>query len=46
MGVPLPAATTDQCSRAVQVEGDAVLEAVVRLSPGEGCTIEEEFPID
>jgi len=37
---------TDQCSRAVQVEADAVLEAVVRLSPGEGCTIEEESPID
>jgi hypothetical protein len=37
---------TDVCSRALEVEPDAQLRAIVRLTPGKGCTIDEEHKID
>jgi hypothetical protein len=37
---------TDKCSRALDVKADAELHTLVQLTPGKGCTIEEEQKID
>jgi hypothetical protein len=37
---------TDQCSHEITFEADAELEALVSLSPGEGCTIAQGQKID
>jgi hypothetical protein len=30
---------TDECSREIEAKADGLVEATIRLSPGEGCTI-------
>ena len=33
---------TDQCSRGIEAKAGALVEATVRLSPGDGCTIDAD----
>lgn len=33
---------TDQCSREIEAKAGALVEAWVRLSPGDGCTIDAD----
>jgi len=33
---------TDKCSRKIEAKADGLIEATVRLSPGEGCTIDAD----
>jgi hypothetical protein len=33
---------TDECSRGIEAKAGGLVEATVRLSPGEGCTIDAD----